>query len=437
MEKNRISGFRFRCHRLLTACVLFAIFVPSLCFGIVSFATLLRSLKIVPEQSFCFVGDTCNFVLEIPEYLPSRIDVTLQSAPDGVALLSLTKDGYSKDGVEGTRIVLTFKFSKKGTYKIPSLTTLVDWRFYSIPFQSITVYEDPRTLLPEVSVSVPKSVNALEPFTAKVSARFFSEILEVYSDLEENAIITRSENTIPLPFERKEFTEDYAEVALYDLIPIEQGTLNVPSFHVLAKTYAGGQVLLSSEPVSVKVLSPKKTASSGEGAGYYASVLDSVDENEAETPEDTEPSVSDGDEGAFEDTELSFPEETAIHIMKVRKIQKILSYVFLALSILGFSSVIFFIVRRNKKFAKIMLMLFILLLAACIVMFILSSFEKGVAACNTTIYSIPELKSSSASTVSAGEVMSVKSVINDWYSVKLVNGSEGWIKSVDCIYCGD
>ncbi|MCR4938634.1 MAG: hypothetical protein K5930_00835 [Treponemataceae bacterium] len=428
MEKNRIPGLRFRCHRLLIACVVISIFLPSLCFGIVPFQTLLRSLKIIPEQSFCFVGDTCNFVLTIPEYLPSRIDVTVQSTPDGVALMSLTKDGYEEDGVKGTRIFLTFKFTKKGTYKIPSMATLVDWRYYQVPFQSITVYEDPRTLLPEISVSVPKSVYAQEAFSAKVSMRFFSEIIEVYSDLEENVIIKPSDDSVALPFERKEFTEEYAFIAAYDLTPIDSGTLTIPAFHVLAKTYAGGQVLLTSEAQTVKVLAAKQKTAGEESQGYYASVLGTPEEEEYEPEKKVV--VTDS-------WEHNIPKEIATIITQKRKIRKIFFYVFLALLVASLSFLILSVVKKRKKISRFAALAFVMFLAASVVFFILASSTKCVAAYDATIYSIPEEKSSSASSVYAGEIMTVKSVRSDWYSVKLSNGSEGWIKSIDCIYCGN
>ena len=67
-------------------------------------------------------------------------------------------------------------------------------------------------------------------------------------------------------------------MALYDLTPIETGSLTVPAFHVLAKTYAGGQVLLTSDAQTVKVLAAKKQSVSGSESGYYASVLDGSEE---------------------------------------------------------------------------------------------------------------------------------------------------------------
>ena len=430
MEKYGISGLQLYRHRLLTSLVVFTLLVPSLCFGAVS----LRNLKIVPEKSSCFVGDTCNFILEIPEYLPSRIDVTVQSTPDGVALMASSKDSYEVDGVKGTRIVFTFKFSKKGTYKIPSLATRVDWISINIPFQSITVYDDPRTLLPEISIKLPKTIYAQESFVANVSMRFFSEILEVYSDLDENVIITRSENTEILPLSQKEFTENYESVASYDLTPIEAGTLTVPAFHVLAKTYAGGQVLLSSEPQTVKVLAAKKQIVSETGNSYYASVLDGSETDDDAYEDDSSAEFSD-DSLFFE--EGSSPEEIAIGLVETRNCEKAFLIASLVLFILCAAAAIIFFVKRFKLLSKIATSSFIIFLAAFIVFFILTAGTKGVASHNTSVYSIPEQNSSSVSVVIAGEIMRVKAVRSGWYSVKLVNGSEGWIRAEDCIYCGN
>ena len=145
--------------------------------------------------------------------------------------------------------------------------------------------------------------------------RFFAEILEVYSDLDENMIITRSEDTAALPLVQKEFTENYETVALYDLTPIETGSLTVPAFHVLAKTYAGGQVLLTSDAQTVKVLAAKKQSVSGSESGYYASVLGGsaedgdIAEGSAALAEDNLSSMMKSAE-----IETSTPEEIAVSI---------------------------------------------------------------------------------------------------------------------------
>ena len=436
MEKHGISRLQFHRHRLLAAAAVITLLLPSLCFGAVS----LRNLKIVPEKSSCFVGDTCNFILEIPEYQPSRIDATVQSTPDGVALMASSKDSYEVDGVKGTRIVFTFKFSKKGTYKIPSLATRVDWISINIPFQSITVYDDPRTLLPEVSVKLPKTIYAQEPFTATVSVRFFAEILEVYSDLDENVIITRSGNSQTLPFEQKEFTENYEVVASYDLTPIEAGTLTVPSFHVLARTYAGGQVLLSSDTQTLKVQAAKKQSVSGAGNGYYASVLGGSGAEDDDAEGGGSGTYSDGNydtdnDSVFEGSPL--PEEIAADIIDSRKVAKAFLITSLILFILSAAAAVTFFIKRMKLLSKITTAVFAVFLAVFVILTILTAGEKGVAFRNASVYSIPEQNSSSVSVVIAGEVMTVKAVRNGWYSVKLVNGSEGWVKAEDCIYCGD
>ncbi len=434
MEKYGISGLQFHRYRLLAAIAVITLLVPSVCFGAVS----LRNLKIVPEKSSCFVGDTCNFILEIPEYQPSRIDATVQSTPDGVALMASSKDSYEVDGVKGTRIVFTFKFSKKGTYKIPSLATRVDWISINIPFQSITVYDDPRTLLPEISVKLPKTIYAHEPFTATISMRFFAEILEVYSDLDENMIITRSEDTAALPFVQKEFTENYETVALYDLTPIETGTLTVPAFHVLARTYAGGQVLLTSDVQTVKVLAAKKQSVSGSESGYYASVLDRPEE-EGDYAEGSG-ALAEGNSSSMmksAEEEISSPEEIAADIRDSRKVGKAFLIVAIVLFVLCAVALVTFFIRRMKLFAKIAAASCAVFLVLTVVLAILTAGVKGVASRNTTVYSIPEQNSSSVSVVIAGEILQIKAVRSEWYSVKLVNGSEGWLKADDCINCGN
>ena len=423
MEKCRNSGYKSIRYRLLTAVAVIAFFVPSVCFG----AVALRSLKIVPEKSSCFVGDTCNFILEIPEYLPSRIDATVQSTPDGVALMASSKDSYEVNGVKGTRIVLTFKFSKKGTYKIPSLATRVDWFSINIPFQSITVYDDPRTLLPEISIKLPKNVYAQEPFTADVTVRFFAETLEAYSDLDESVIIKRADSTLTLPYTQKEFTESFTTVASYELTPIEAGTLTVPSFHVLVRTYAGGQIVLTSQPQTLKVLAAKKQTVAEAGNSYYASVLGNADFEE-------ENELAEEDSDYYEDV---IPEEVALGIVRARTGQKVVLYLSLSFFVLCVVALIVFIYRRMKQFAKIAVIACVVFLVLFIVFAVLVSNKKGVALYDASVYSIPEQRSSSVSSVLVGEVMKVKAVRTGWYSVRLLNGSEGWLKAEDCIYCGD
>ena len=241
-------------------------------------------------------------------------------------------------------------------------------------------------------------------------------------------IIKRAENTEKLPIVQAEFTESFTTVASYELTPIESGTLAVPSFHVLVKTYAGGQIVLSSQPQTIKVLSAKKQNAFEEENGYYASVLENVDleENDTELADDV-----------FDLYEDIVPEDIATGIVRARTSQKIIMYVSLSFFVLCIGTLIFFVYRRMKFFAKIAAIACVAFLALFIVFAIFVSNKKGVALYNASVYSIPEQMSSSVSSVVVGEVMKVKAVRTGWYSVRLLNGSEGWLKAEDCIYCGD
>lgn len=427
MEKYRRSGREYRCHRLLTAVLLLTL-LPAACFCAVN----IRTLKITASQSSCFVGETVEFVLEIPEYQPGRVDVTVQATPDGVALMSSTLDEYTAaNGTKGTRILMNFKFTKKGTYKIPSLSAHIDWYWPTYPFPTITVYEDPKNILPETSIKLPKTIYAQEPFTIEIQSKFFQDVEEVYFDPDENAIIMPSAGTVSLPFSQESFSENTYTVASYEITPIEAGTFTVPSFHVLLRTYAGKEVILTPETQKVKVQPARKKSTVVVDETAYSWDEGVQGESMAETS--AEEMVSD-DVSVMSQT----PEEKAARLKDVFKTFKILFWTGIAVLVLAVAGIITGAVLRKKMLVRLSIWCAAAAAFMCVVMVFMLQDRKAVVTANSQVYSIPEKNVSVISTVSQGEIVKVKAIrTGGWYSVSLDNGSEGWILDENCIYCGE
>lgn len=52
----------------------------------------------------------------------------------------------------GTHLVMWFKFSKTGHYRIRPVDVVVNGIYYRIPFETVEVFENPKFIEPELSV---------------------------------------------------------------------------------------------------------------------------------------------------------------------------------------------------------------------------------------------------------------------------------------------
>lgn len=257
MEKRAVEQKRRRRHRLLIA-ALAAVLAPLSAQSLSS--DDIRALSLVPQDGTVFVGQPCTFTLVLHGIDPSLARAELPDFPPNVRFVSSKKETlYDAGGNAGTKFLFQLLFSAAGTPRLPPLPVYVRRRAYAIPFAPVTVYEDPATLLPRLSVAfetqkgraVPQNgavaVAAGETVRCTLYAQHCTQLLHFSWDLPKDAIFAEAER-FPLargePLSRQ-FSPDLIPVARFDWMPLVAGDYDFPPFAVEATAYNGSRVAVT------------------------------------------------------------------------------------------------------------------------------------------------------------------------------------------------
>lgn len=286
----------------------------------------IRALKLLPPEETVFVGQPCTYTLTLDGIDPSLVRAELPDFPADVRFVSSKKEAVlGADGDTGTRFHVQFVFSAAGTPRIPPLPVYVSRRAYAVPFAPVSVYEDPATLLPRLSLEFERAGSRIAPQNGAVSvsvgetvrctvyAQYCPQLLHFSWDVPKNAIFTETERFPlargePLP---KTFSPDVIPVARFDWTPLAAGTYAVPAFAVEAVAYNGARVSLSLPAYRLVVrpsaAAPQKTAQDQPQDGVFARAFQPVSVADADSGEQ--------DGGARGEAVPFVPGKTAARIM--------------------------------------------------------------------------------------------------------------------------
>lgn len=238
----------------------------------------MKSLRVKSSQEFIFSASEGQFYLDIEGVTPENIYFSVERLPDSVSFVSSKKEtllANISEGREknGTRIILWFKFSEAGNYKLPALYVKIGkYSTYSIPFEQVTVYMNPKTISPKVGIQfenesfVTKNRKVTVPlgdhirFT--VTLQYAVNMVNFRWALPENSIfqeVTRYPVTVDGNIGTT-FTPDIVPIVTFDWKPLEAGIYTFPQIIVTATGYNGNVIDLSPDEYkfTVKTMSAKK-----------------------------------------------------------------------------------------------------------------------------------------------------------------------------------
>ncbi len=385
-----------------------------------------RTLTIQPETEYCFTGETINFVMKIPNWTPNRIETTVQSLPANVSLLSSVEEEYTENGVRGTKITFQIRFNKSGTYKLPSVATIFDWYWYNIPFQTVTVYDNPLTLSPQFSVDVPSRIYEGSDFTLTVSGKFFLEISDITTPLNQNYLIERL-HEIQLPLKTPGFDTETYRIAEFKITPLKTGKITLPAFQMAVRTYAGLQQVLATDTKEINVLSAQSRPAEEVIPLLYEDSFDDAFSFSTEIDNQTASAPP-----SEVDSEKVLQNLVGQHSMLFKITVAII--IFLAVSavlvILGFA------LRTSRKTKSNLRIAGFIASGVCIILLIvtvcLSSRRYGVChQCNLRV--IPEENSNLGAEILEGTVVRITSESFGWLCVDAGEYGTGWIMRENCL----
>ncbi|MCQ2613484.1 MAG: hypothetical protein MJ183_07795 [Treponemataceae bacterium] len=425
MEQHSAAGqLHFR-NRLLIICAFIAILATA---GGKTFAQSIpwRTLTIQPETEYCFTGETINFVMKIPNWAPSRIETTVQSLPANVSLLSSVEEEYTENGVRGTKITFQIRFNKSGTYKLPSVATIFDWYWYNIPFQTVTVYDNPLTLSPQFSVDVPSRIYEGSDFTLTVSGKFFLEISDITTPLNQNYLIERL-HEIQLPLKTPGFDTETYNIAQYKITPLKTGKITLPPFQMAVRTYAGLQQVLATDTKEINVLSAQSRPAEEAVPLLYE---DSFDDAFSFSTETDSPVIS------AASSEVDSEEVLHNLVEQHSMLSKITVAIIIFLAISAVLVILGFVLKTSRKTKSNLRIAGFIASGVCLVLLIvtvcLNSRRYGVChQCNLRI--IPEEGSNLGAEILEGTVVRITSESFGWLCVDAGEYGSGWIKRENCL----
>ena len=109
-------------------------------------------LQFVSTSSWCLTDTECSFTVVLPEIVPSQVGMGTPSLSAGVTFVSASKNLWVEGRASGTILELVFNFSQSGSIQLPPLEVMVDGQLHSIPFAPVDVFQNPKSLKPQLEL---------------------------------------------------------------------------------------------------------------------------------------------------------------------------------------------------------------------------------------------------------------------------------------------
>lgn len=472
MEKSRIK-FRKYGQRLLKIFlpILFANFISS-AFARTPSWDELRRLSFVQGSDYFFTESDCPFYLDIYDVRPENVQVAVNYLPENVSFVSSKKEvlmSSSSNGqyASGTRLIVYFKFSKAGRYHLRPVDVVINGGFYRLSFQSVQVFENPKFILPKLSIQfenekfTPTRRNP-NHFSATAGEHIIFTVYVQYAVRIDNFAWTIPENSLfkqikqydslsQINSSQSEFSPELYPVVSFDWQPLTSGKFELPSIYLQATAYNGSRYDLENSVYTFDVKSPPSSARNN--ASQTNSNLSENQENQEEIfsyafekPYEEELSQNKlicSQDDLYELLELrqkerrSLPKISKAAKMRVEKENQLglnsenseasipLFLIFVSISIiLLIAFVILFIFKRNQLGA-VCACLFAIMAASSIIYG--SKLTKTyVIYMGGTLSPIPEQNVSSGVNLQSGSLAMLVQKAGDWVYIKH-NETYGWV----------
>ena len=426
-----------------------------------------EKLLVVPKDDIFFTNKEAQFILQIPQILPSDVQTELPAFPDGVIFNSSKRgDYFADDGTMGAEIDLWFTFRKTGTITLPPLIIYAQGRRFSINFKPVEVYENPRTILPKMTL-VFENGQTLGEDAAKIptltleankTARF-TVYLQYAIQAQQFAwsipkdslfMETRRYDASAAGEKATEFSTKKIPVADFEWTPFLAGPASLPEIRMMATAYSGRSIYLSVPECIVNIVSTKKSAQAKkpdaqasnaepESGGIYAYAW-------AEAPEDSKAEEK-KKVSPFDCAEIarlrSLERRAFLSLSKIRAERAAAEQaigaqnnenepsVCLLFALLGIDGILIaaaiVLLALKKRFEAALATIAALAIIAITAVDANSLLKRRGIIVGGEISPVPEDSAMTKTAVSGGRRVLIKEEIKGWYYI-VYNESGGWIK---------
>lgn len=458
MEKQT-TEFGKHCKRLLTPLLAAVVFCTAEFLSAEQVSV--QKMHIFPQQKYCFTNTDCQFNLRLDNIPPETVQSYVDAIPDMASFISLRKDELAGDeaspGARGTMIQVWFQFKKAGVYNLGNLMVDISGKLYKVPFDQITVYENPETVQPQLSISFFNQAFPNNGGTITCTAgdhirftlytRYAVQIINFDWDIPENSIFKEVKQyaiTEEIP-RGGSFSPAAVPVATFDWQPLLQGTWKFPSIRITATAYNGAKVDLTLPEFAVNVLpapAVRRNAKTGQSAFAYAF----AEPVEKSSVQDSTSGISPNQERllALRSIERhSFPFNAAVKERQQIEEQEGLAsgenepsvplfVTLLTLCVIALAGTVLLFLFKHMRSGSVCLAVLILLLI-CSILSGVQVTSKYALFAGGTVSPIPENAASSSVIMPAGSRVQVQRDTGDWVYIKY-NDTYGWVLKTKLYY---
>lgn len=422
----------------------------------------LHSLRFRQSQKTVFTESDNSFYVEIEHVTPDSIQVAVNSLPQNASFVSykketvLLQDSGSGSFSNGTRITIWMKFSAAGTYRISPVDIVINGGFYQIPFEPVTVMENPRLIQPEISISfssrkirasMPAKVSpgsfaeasAGEHIVFTVSIRYADAVRNVHWNIPEDSVFKKIRSyDFSEAVSHESYSSEFHPVAEFDWQPLKEGVFAFPEIFVTAAAYNGivSDVKCEAPSFKVRMAAPESREKKHESPFSYAFIEPSHFEETASAPDaESQDILRLLELHRAERNSLPFVSSAARQRKKLESqlelapsghepsivlffLALILSVAFLALSS------VFFVLKRKKLHAACAS--FFIVSAVFVLLYGFRVYGKHGIYTGGKICPIPEKNAPSSVTIPAGSVVSIMRTAGGWRYIQY-NDACGWV----------
>lgn len=421
-----------------------------------------EKLLVVPKDDIFFTNKEAQFILQIPQILPSDVQTELPTFPEGVIFNSSKRSDYfTSQGTIGAEIDLWFTFRKTGSVTLPPLIIYVRGKRYAVNFKTVEVYENPRTILPkltfvfdsgEVIGGEAKNIPTIS-LEANKTARFTLYLQYAIQaqqfawNIPKDSIFVQTKRyKMESASERpSEFSTKKVPVADFEWTPFVTGGTSLPEIRMMATAYSGRSIYLST-PECIVNITPQKDPSKN-AAPQSAAQSDSVYAyawTEEAAPEKSQEKKTTSPFDCAEIARLRSKERRAfLNVGKIRAQRAaaeqaigisrsdnealfFIAFVFLgATGISIITASVLLALKKRFEAALIGIAAIGMVVATAIYANVL--FRRHGVIVGGEISPVPEASSMTKTAVSGGSRVLIKEEIQGWYYI-VYNESGGWIR---------
>lgn len=421
---------------------------------------------ITSEASWFYTDTEYSFTLILPSISPNQVSIGNPFLPEGVNFLSSHKDLWVEGGNSGTSIRLLFTFSQSGSVEIPPLDVMIGGTLHQVPFTSVEVFQNPRSLKPQVSLSFQNQKGQIlslqedgtlvtkvgEAVLVAVNVGYGLALNNFQWDLVPNAIFQQVAN-FQESFGTTEISHQFQPVAQFKLTPLEVGSLALPSMELEVQGYDQRNYKIFTENVpiisqvssSTTLSSTPETEVSVQAQQAFASAFTAL-------PEEKTQELSISHQDAQKLAQLRWQERKGFPwqdiFQKREELEKSLGiksskgekswfwgWFFFTIGFIMVGITIFGIVKKLLFLSVILGFLGILILVWGVIYTRPLSKPAGILAAET-LSKIPETDATNLFPVEPYSLLEIKKEVLGWYYVS-ANGLEGWAPIEQVVLIGE